>query len=305
MPSSIAAKNWAKLAILGVIWGASFMFVSVALQTVGPLMIVAARISLGAVFLLGLAYSIGNGLPPIKGRNGRIIWAFALAMGVFSNAVPFALLTWGQQFVASGFAGVCMSVVPLLVLPLAHFAVPGDRMSLRRLVGFVIGTIGVVVLIGPQAFASTGNSLEMFARLACVGAAGCYAVGSICTRLCPDVDRLGLAAATLLLAAVIFTPYALLNEGLPGDVSGLSLIALLYLGILPTGVAQILLVQVIRDAGPVFMSLVNYQVPIWSVVFGVLLLAEPLPPSLITAMALILGGVMLSQLGALRRLFRR
>ncbi|MDF1669978.1 MAG: DMT family transporter [Roseovarius sp.] len=305
MPSSIAAKNWAKLAILGVIWGASFMFVSVALQTVGPLMIVAARISLGAVFLLGLAYSIGNGLPPIKGRNGRIIWAFALAMGVFSNAVPFALLTWGQQFVASGFAGVCMSVVPLLVLPLAHFAVPGDRMSLRRLVGFVIGTIGVAVLIGPQAFASTGNSLEMFARLACVGAAGCYAVGSICTRLCPDVDRLGLAAATLLLAAVIFTPYALLNEVLPGDVSGLSLIALLYLGILPTGVAQILLVQVIRDAGPVFMSLVNYQVPIWSVVFGVLLLAEPLPPSLITAMALILGGVMLSQLGALRRLFRR
>ncbi len=305
MPSSIAAKNWAKLALLGVIWGASFMFVSVALQTVGPLMIVAARISLGAVFLLVLAYSIGNGLPPIKGRNGRIIWAFALAMGVFSNAVPFALLTWGQQFVASGFAGVCMSVVPLLVLPLAHFAVPGDRMSLRRLVGFVIGTVGVVVLIGPQAFASTDNSLEMFARLACVGAAGCYAVGSICTRLCPDVDRLGLAAATLLLAAVIFVPYALLNEGLPGDVSGLSLIALLYLGILPTGVAQILLVQVIRDAGPVFMSLVNYQVPIWSVVFGVLLLAEPLPPSLITAMALILGGVMLSQLGALRRLFRR
>jgi len=305
VPSSIAAKNWAKLALLGVIWGASFMFVSVALQTVGPLMIVAARISLGAVFLLVLAYSIGNGLPPIKGRNGRIIWAFALAMGVFSNAVPFALLTWGQQFVASGFAGVCMSVVPLLVLPLAHFAVPGDRMSLRRLVGFVIGTVGVVVLIGPQAFASTDNSLEMFARLACVGAAGCYAVGSICTRLCPDVDRLGLAAATLLLAAVIFVPYALLNEGLPGDVSGLSLIALLYLGILPTGVAQILLVQVIRDAGPVFMSLVNYQVPIWSVVFGVLLLAEPLPPSLITAMALILGGVMLSQLGALRRLFRR
>ena len=305
MPSSIAAKNWARLALLGVIWGASFMFVSVALQTVGPLMIVAARISLGAVFLLVLAYSLGNGLPPIKGRNGRIIWAFALAMGVFSNAVPFALLTWGQQFVASGFAGVCMSVVPLFVLPLAHFAVPGEAMSLRRLLGFVIGTVGVVVLIGPQAFASTGNSLEMFARLACVGAAGCYAVGAICTRLCPDVDRLGLAAATLLLAAVIFVPYALLNEGLPSDVSGLSLIALLYLGILPTGVAQILLVQVIRDAGPVFMSLVNYQVPIWSVVFGVLLLAEPLPPSLITAMALILSGVMLSQLGALRRLFRR
>ena len=69
--------------------------------------------------------------------------------------------------------------------------------------------------------------------------------------------------------------------------------------------AQILLVMVIRDAGPVFLGLVNYQVPVWSVIFGVVLLAEPLPPSLVLAMGLILAGVALSQWGALRRLFRR
>ena len=303
MPQPIAAMNWVKLATLGVIWGASFMFVSIALQSVGPLMVVASRITLGAVFLLILTYSLGSGLPSMKGREGRTIWGFALAMGVFSNAVPFALLTWGQQSVASGFAGVCMAVVPLMVLPLAHVAVPGERMSLRRFVGFLIGTCGVVVLIGPSALASTGNSLETLARLACVAAAGCYAIGAIFTRLCPEVDRLALAAATLLVAAILFAPYAVMKEGLPSDISRLSLFALLYLGILPTGVAQILLVQVIRDAGPVFMSLVNYQVPVWSVIFGSLLLAEPLPPSLLSAMALILGGVMLSQLGALRRLF--
>ncbi|MFK7939085.1 MAG: DMT family transporter [Roseovarius sp.] len=305
MSQSITTVNWLRLAALGVIWGASFMFVSVALQSVGPLMVVAARIGLGAVFLLGLTFALGHGLPSIKGRQGRIIWCFALAMGVFSNAVPFALLTWGQQSVASGFAGVCMAVVPLLVLPLAHVAVPGEFMTLRRFIGFFIGTCGVVVLIGPDALASTGNSLETWARLACVGAAGCYAIGSICTRLCPEVNRLALAAATLLVAALIFIPYAFWNEDLPTDVSWHSLIALIYLGILPTGVAQILLVQVIRDAGPVFMSLVNYQVPIWSVVLGTLILSEPLPPSLLSAMALILGGVMLSQLGALRRLFLR
>lgn len=304
MPS-VSLINWLSLIALGVIWGASFMSVTVALQSVGPLMVVAARISLGAVFLVILSYVIGSGLPSFRGRNGRIIWGFALAMGVFSNALPFALLTWGQQSVASGFAGVCMAVVPLLVLPLAHVAVPGERMSLRRFAGFLIGTIGVAVLIGPGAFTSTGNSLEMLARLACVAAAGCYAIGSICTRLCPEVDRMALAAATLLLAALIFVPYAVWNEDLPSDISGLSAIALLYLGILPTGVAQILLVQVIRDAGPVFMSLVNYQVPLWSVFFGTVLLSEPLPPSLLTAMAMILSGVMLSQLGALRRLFGR
>lgn len=196
-----------------------------------------------------------------------------------------------------------MAAVPLLVLPLSHLFVPGEQMRLRRLIGFVMGTIGVIVLIGPGALASTGADFEGLAKLACVGAAGCYAVGAIFTRLAPEVNRMALAAAVLLVAAVIFTPYALAVEGWPDMPRGHSLWALIYLGLLPTGVAQILLVQVIREAGPVFMSLVNYQVPIWSVVFGAVILSEALPPSLFLGLALILSGVALSQLGALRRLF--
>lgn len=301
----IRPVNWLRLAALGVIWGAAFMAVTVALEGAGPLTVVAIRLCLGAALLVSVAFATGHGLPPVRGRPAGRIWAFALAMALFSNVFPFALLSWAQQVVASGFAGVCMAAVPLLVLPLAHVFVPGDRMSLRRLTGFAIGTIGVMVLIGPGAFRSTGDDLELLARLACVGAAGCYAIGSIFTRLCPAVDLLALVAAVLLVAALVFTPYALWVEGLPGEISRTNVLALVYLGLLPTGVAQILLVQVVRDAGPVFMSLVNYQVPVWSVVFGGVLLAEPLPPSLLLAMALILAGVALSQLGALSRLFRR
>ncbi|WP_085806243.1 DMT family transporter [Roseovarius albus] len=302
---TIAPINWIKLAILGVIWGASFMFVTIALEGTGPLFLVATRLCLGAAFLLMIIRAKGVSLPARKGENAGKIWVFILCMALLSNALPFALLSWAQESVASGFAGVCMAVVPLFVLPLAHFLVPGEAMKLRRFIGFVIGSIGVMVLIGPAAFNSTGNELETLARLACVGAACCYALGSICTRLCPDVDRWSLAAATLVVAALIFTPYALIAEGLPQNLTATSVLALLYLGIFPTGVAQILLVQVIRDAGPVFMSLVNYQVPIWSIVFGAVVLLEPLPPSLLLGMGLILGGVALSQLGALRRLFGR
>ena len=294
--------NWFKIAFLAMIWGASFMFVTIALTGVGPLTVVATRLSLGAIFLVVLCVVSGIGLPSLSGENGKKIWVFAVLMGFFSNALPFSLLSWAQLSVASGFAGVCMAVVPLLVLPLAHLLVPGEVMSLRRLIGFLIGTIGVIVLIGPGAFASTGNNLESLARLACVGAASCYAIGSIATRLCPEVNMLSLSAAALLIASFLTVPLALIYEGIPQDVNTKALIALVYLGILPTGVAQLVLTQVIRDAGPVFMSLVNYQVPIWSVVLGVLVLAEPLPPSMLLAMALILGGVALSQLGALRRL---
>ncbi|MCR9146293.1 MAG: DMT family transporter [Rhodobacteraceae bacterium] len=302
-PAGISAINWLRIAALGIIWGASFMAVSVALDGVGPLSVVAARLCLGALFLLFLCRVTGRRLPNPLGQGASRLWAFIIAMGLFSNALPFFLLSWGQQVVASGFAGVTMAVVPLFVLPLAHVFVPGERLNLRRLIGFVIGTCGVVVLIGPGALADTGADLEWLARLACVGAALCYATGTIFTRLCPEVDRLSLAAAVLTVAAVVFSPYALWAEGWPQDVGTASLWALIYLGVLPTGAAQILLVQTIRDAGPVFMSLVNYMVPIWSVVFGALLLSEALPPSLFLGMGMILGGVALSQLGALMRLF--
>ncbi len=286
-----------------MIWGASFMFISVALRDTGPLMVAATRITLGAVFLLVLVWLKGRSLPDPRQPEGRMIWAFSCIMALFSNVIPFSLLAWAQQSVASGFAGVCMAAVPLLILPLAHLLVPGERMTLRKLVGFILGTVGVVVLIGPDAFASTGKDLESLARVACLGAAGGYAIGSIATRLSPEVDRLSLSAAVMLLAACLITPVALWVEGWPTELTQKSILALLYLGVLPTGYAQLLLVQVNREAGPSFFSLVNYMVPVWSVILGALVLSETLPPSLFAAMALILVGVGMSQWGALRRVF--
>lgn len=299
----ISPINWLRISALGVIWGAAFMSTTIALEGTGPLTLVAVRLCLGAVLLLSINLTRGKSIPSLRAPGSARLWAFICGMALLSNAVPFSLLSWGQQNVASGFAGVCMAVVPLFTLPLAHLLVPGERMTWRRSLGFATGTLGVIVLIGPQAFASTGTDLELLARLACVGAAFCYATGSICTRLSPQTDLLELAAAVLLVAALVFTPYALFMEGLPVLPEGRSLWALLYLAVLPTGIAQIVLIQVIKEAGPVFMGLVNYMVPVWSVIFGVTILSEPLPPSLLLAMALILSGVGLSQYGALKRLF--
>jgi len=299
----IAPVNWLRIAALGLIWGASFTTLSVALRDVGPFTVAAVRIALGAVFLLTLMRLWGLRLPPVRGRSDRRFWGFALFMALASNVVPFSLLGWAQQSVASGFAGVCMAAVPLLILPLAHVFVPGERMTLRRLAGFVLGTIGVVVLIGLDAFASTGKDFESLARLACIGAAAGYAMGSIATRLCPPVPLLALAAAVMSLAAVIIVPVALIVEGLPERLSREGALSLLYLGILPTGVAQLLLVQTTRSAGPSFFSLVNYMVPVWSVLLGALFLAETVPPRLFLAMLMILAGVAISQWGTLRRIF--
>ncbi|MEC8016136.1 MAG: EamA family transporter [Pseudomonadota bacterium] len=294
-PNQPGLINWIKLITLGIIWGASFMAVSVALNDMGPMSIAAVRILIGALSVLALIRVMGISLPSLSSGEGRIIWLAAAGMGFFSNALPFTLLSWGQTYVNSGFAGVCMAIVPLFVLPLSHVFVPEERMTFRRTLGFSVGFVGVLVLIGLDAFASAGTDFESLARIACLAASLCYAIGAIITRLCPQVNMLSLSAAALICGSAMIVPVALWQEGVPSLPTTMPLLAILYLGIFPTAVAQILLVQVARSAGPSFLATVNYQVPVWSVIFGALLLSEAVPPQLFAALALILGGLLLSR----------
>ncbi|MCP5087045.1 MAG: DMT family transporter [Rhodobacteraceae bacterium] len=283
------------LATLAIIWGSSFMGAKLALTGFGPMTLAAARICIGALVLTGLTYATGRNLPAFKTRTDKRIWLHCLGLAVFTNAIPFTLLNWGQLRVTSGFAGICMAVVPLLVLPLAHFLLAGDRMTTRKFAGFVIGFVGVVILIGPAAFGRSGDSLENLARLACIGAAGCYAIGSIITRLSPPTSVRGFSAAALILASIIMVPLATYIEGWPDAPNTTAVIGAIYLGLMPTALATIMLVTIINSAGPTFLSLVNYQVPVWAVVFGVLLLGETLPSQFIGALGLILVGLAISQ----------
>ncbi len=124
-------------------------------------------------------------------------------------------------------------------------------------------------------------------------------------RRLPSVDAIGLATVLLIVGALVAVPAAWLREGPPPMPDRQTLGVLLVLGVVQTAAANFLRVLTIRTAGPTFMSLTNYQVPLWSVVLGALILGEPLPASLLLALALILAGVGLSQYGALTRLFAR
>ena len=300
MTPTITRASWLMILVLGLTWGATFMVIEIALRGITPFWLAAARIGFAAALMTAAWLARGGRLFLEKARD----WPAMVVIGLLSSAVPFMLLSWGQQYTTSGFAGVSMAAVALMVLPLAHVMVPGERMTLRRTAGFVIGFAGVVVLIGTQAFSSTGAALEPFGRLACLGAAGCYALSSVWMRRLPAIDPIGLATVLLIIGAAMVLPAAWIVEGPPPPVDGQTLAVLALLGLVPTAAANILRVVVIRTAGPTFMSLTNYIVPVCSVVLGALVLSEPLPPSLLWALALILAGVFLSQWGALQRLFR-
>lgn len=297
----ITGKSWAMIATLGFVWGGTFLVQAMALETAPPFWVAAGRIGFAALLtaLVWLA------------RGGRMFttedtdWPTLTLVAVLSAAAPFMLIAWGQQYVTSSFTGVSMAAVALIVLPMAHFLLPGERMTWRKTLGFVIGFAGIVLLIGPGAFASSGAGMEPLGRLACLSAAGCYATSSVLMRRLPPLDPVGLSAATLLIGSAVVIPLALLNHGLPPNPGGKGLMLIALLGLVPTAAANLLRIIVARTAGPVFMSLTNYQVPVWSVLLGALVLGESLPPTLLWALLMILTGVALSQYGALRRLFTR
>lgn len=290
--------NWLSILILGLIWGGTFMVVAIALEGYGPLTVACARTTLGAVTLLVLVRAMGRAMP-----TGRAVWGYVAVIGVLNTALPFALLSWGQQYVPSAFAGISMAALPLFVLPMAHLF-SDEKMSGRKTAGVILGFIGAAVLIGPGALDFSEGSLAL-PQLACLAASVSYAISSVLTRRCPPVDSISMAALTLVVGAVCLIPAMLMFEGVPTWVEGRAGPAIIFLGLVPTAFAALLRVQTIRTAGSVFMTLVNYQVPVWSMIFGAWVLSEVLPLRFFVALALILCGLAISQWAGLKSLLKR
>lgn len=287
------AGNYVSIAVLGLIWGGTFMVVSLALRGYGPVTVAAARTTLGAVALVSLALVLRRPFP----RVTPALAGFLAILGVLTTTLPFMLLSWGQQYVASAFAGLSMAVLPLFVLPLAHWFVPGDRLTLRRAGGFGLGLLGAVTLLGPGIGAAGAGDLAALGRIACILATVSYAVGSILTRRCPPIDGFWLSALSLAVGSAVLLPAMLLVEGVPRAAPPGAMAAIVFLGLVPTAFAALLRVQVIRSAGPGFMALVNYQVPVWSMLFGALVLSEALPARFFAALGLIACGLAVTQTG--------
>ncbi len=295
MVSQPTKQDWIGVFSLGLIWGGTFMVVAMALEGYGPITVATSRTTLGALTLLLLMRITGRRFPTLTPALGGSI----ILIGVLSTAIPFMLLSWGQQFVPSAFAGLSMAAIPLMVLPLAHFF-SDEPLNLRRFLGVCLGFSGALILIGPGLL-QLGQGTEPLAQMACITAALCYAVSSILTRRCPPVDPVALAALTLLVGAALLLPIMLVTEGLPEWQGTRPTLALIVLGLVPTALANLLRVSITRSAGSVFLTLVNYQVPVWSMVFGAWILSEALPLRFYIALTLILTGMAISQWFSLRK----
>lgn len=282
--------DWLSLLALVAVWGTAFAFIRLAVETVPPATIAAGRILSAALVLLGAVRLAGLRLP-----SEVRTWAHFLLLGIVGNALPFFLISFGQEKVASGLAGILMAVNPLATLVLAHFFVAGERLSVARALGFVLGFAGVVVLLGAEALSEPGEG-SLLHRAAVLGGALCYATNAILTRRMPETHALVASAGVLAVASLATVPAALLLDP-PGsfEPSSGSLVAVLWLGLVPTAAATILYFRVVASAGPTFFSLVNYPVPVVAVVTGALTYGERPGWTALAALVLVLAGIALSQ----------
>ncbi len=292
MPRAPHSGDWLSLLLLTGLWGSAFLFNELALASFSPPVLVGGRIVIATMFVYGYLRLTGETLP----RPGRA-WTPMLVLAVFGNVLPFHLIAWAQQYIDSSLAGILMAVMPLFVLTLAHFFVPGARLTRYRVAGFVIGFAGVVVVIGPEFLRGLAGNTALLGAIAALGAALSYSVSTVYARQLGAGDPVKRSAGMLIVASMLSAPMALIDlpgNGAPGIVS---VLALIVLGLLATGFATLVYFRLIQGPGPTFISFVNYLVPAWAVIAGAVFLDESISSSVFLGLALILAGIGFSEFG--------
>lgn len=293
MPRAPHSGDWLSLLALTILWGSAFLLNEIALASFSPSVLVGGRILVAALLIYGYLRLTGETLP----RPGPA-WMPMVVLAVFGSVLPFHLIAWAQQHIDSSLAGILMAVMPLFVLTLAHFFVPGARLTRFRVAGFVVGFSGVIVVIGPEFPRGVAGNAQLLGAIAALGAALSYSISTIYARHLGVGDPVRRSAGMLIVASLLSAPAALIDLSAIAAPSLASVIALGVLGLLATGFATLLYFRLVQGPGPTFISLVNYLVPAWAVLAGAVLLDESLSLAVFVGMALILTGVALSEFGA-------
>jgi len=282
------------IGLLAAFWGASYMFIKVAGRDFAPATMMMLRLAVASTILL-VVLAAQRGWRATVAEMRGVGWE-GYGLGVVNAAIPFTLIAWGETHIDSGVAAIANASMPIFVILLAIRFKPSERVGGLRLVGFLVGLLGVGVLAGVH---PEGGWWGALGTLAVVLASFSYAVGSLWgQRLVTRTSGLTLATTSMLGGLVVLLPFGLRH--LPSSTPGWKEIgSVLALAVFGTALAQIILYRVLRSDGAARVSLVTYLLPVTALFYGTVLLDEPLTWQELAGMVLILGGVALGS-GALR-----
>jgi drug/metabolite transporter (DMT)-like permease len=283
----VSRRGWSLFVAMGLIWGVPYLLIKVAVGGVAPPVLVLARVTIGAAILLPLA---------VRRRELAVLrphWRWLVVFAVVEIITPWLLLTEAETRLSSSLSGLLIAAVPIIVAVLARFTGSRDRMSAIRWTGLLVGLGGVALLLGPGApHGETGQVAEV------LGVVLCYAIGPlVASRKLSQLPPLGMTAACLAFAAIVYAPLAALTwpSAVPaGRVFG----AMAGLAVLCTAIAFLGFFALIAEVGPARASVITYINPAVAVTLGVLVLGERVTLAMGGAFALILAGSVLATRGS-------
>lgn len=304
----VRVKEYAVLFGLALIWGASFLFIKIAVAAVSPATLVFGRL-LCSVIVLGAVAAAR----PALFAGWRRFWRLSLAVAAINYVAPYLLISWGETRISSGMASILNATTPLFTVPLAAWwAGPGhEPLTARRISGVVLGFIGVGVLVGPGVLLVTGNGVaSAIGEAAVLFAAAAYGVGALLSRGYAGASKLVGPLGSQLAALLIMLPVAAVWNP-PAHLPSLTALAAIgILGAVGTGIAYLLYFWLIEHVGATRTTLVTYLLPCTALIWGALLLRETIAWYTLAGLALVLFGTMVtngtlaSLLGRLRGLSR-
>lgn len=283
-------KHWLVFILLGAIWSSSFMWIKIAVQETGPITLVAFRVLFGLLFGLVVILIQRPQLP----RDLKS-WTPVLILGISNVAIPFFLISWGEQVIDSAVAAILDATVPLFTILIAHYLLRDDKMTLPKVLGLLIGFAGVVVLMSKDIGGSAGSILGQGAVvLASMFYAGSSVYARKTTEDAPGIMR---SAGPLISSTAVMWLATFVAER-PVKIPQLPItwIALLWLGILGSGLAFIMAYYLIHEIGPTRATMVTYTFPLGGVILGVIFLNEQLSWQLLAGGILIVGSLVVANM---------
>jgi drug/metabolite transporter (DMT)-like permease len=300
MSARSSRLDWLIFFGLGFMWGSSYLFIKLAVDDFGTFTLVALRLTVGALLLWTVVRLAGQALP-----RERRVYGHLLVMAIINITIPFLLITWAERSVESSLAAILTSPVPLFAIVLSSIFLVDEPMRVNGVAGLIVGFIGVIIITSPGL---TGSGGSITGELALLGAACSYGVGAVYARrnvrgLPPMVP----AVFQVSFAAIMATTLAVLFEH-PWTVSldAEAVFSILWLGLLGSGVAYLLVFRLFAHWGATRTTLIAYVIPVVGITLGFLVLAEPIDARILFGTALVVAGVGLvnSRFGR-RRLFGR
>jgi drug/metabolite transporter (DMT)-like permease len=289
----------AGLLLLGAIWGGSFLLIKLSVVDIPPATLVAMRLILASLLLLGVLK-----LQRLRLPTDQAIWRHLWVIGVIGVVGPFLLITWGQKAIPSSMTAILNATAPLFTVLLAFVSVREERLVGTRLLGVLLGFAGVLVAVGIEEFRF--SSTTSLSQLAVLGAAFGYAVTALYIRRnLRTTPPLILATGQILTGTLVMVPIALLNDGLPQQVPSLTaIVALLILTVLGTVFAYLLYYWLFDGLGATRTSMVGYIIPPIALIYGSLILNELITINKIVGLVLVFLGIGLAN-GMIQSLLQR